>query len=245
MAEVCKTPDLGRILAAGLFLLDDCMRPIFGPNAGYIDNCVAAVSTTDNEDVADDFTRRCADGSIKINIPGKRSLQSIEVAVDFNWLDPEWIAQAGGAQPVMQNGEVIGWGDATQDRFNVAVVVWQEILGGDCTDDGNGAGAYVRIYPLKGARLTEEGDMGSAESYQRVIGLTVDSHDLGAGPWPLAMGTDGEAAWLTDCLPSGTHRIRFMGAPVPDECGAVDTEEPDTDCTAGSGGSGGSGSSDE
>ena len=207
MAEVCKTPDLGRILAAGLFLLDDCMRPIYGPDAGYIDNCVAAVGSTDNVDEGEDFIRRCADGSIKVNIPGKRSLQSIEVTVDFNWLDPAWIAQAGGAQPITQNGEVIGWGDATSDRFNVAVVVWQEIISDDCAAGDSGAGAYVRV-----------------------TGLTTDKHDLGNGPWPLAMGEDGDAEWLTNCIPSGTHRVKFVGGPVPEECGSVETVEPDVEC---------------
>ena len=228
--EVCKTPDLGRILAAGLFLLDECMRPVFAPDAGYIDNCVAAVGSTDNVDEGEDFIRRCADGSIKVNIPGKRSLQSIEVTVDFNWLDPAWIAQAGGAQPITQNGEVIGWGDATSDRFNVAVVVWQEIISDDCAAGDSGAGAYVRVYPLKGARITEEGEMGSAESYVRVTGLTTDKHDLGNGPWPLAMGEDGDAEWLTNCIPSGTHRVKFVGGPVPEECGSVETVEPDVEC---------------
>lgn len=228
----CETPDLGRILAAGLFLLDDCMRPIHAPGAGYIDDCVAAVSTSDNVDEGEDFTRRCADGTIKVNIPGKRSLQSIETNVDFNWLDPDWVAQAGGAQPIIQNGEVIGWSDCTQDRFNVLVVVWQEILGGGACEGDAGNGAYVRLYPISGARITEEGDMGSAENYIRVTGLTLDKHDLGAGPIPLAVdSTTGDAAWLTDCLPSGCHRFRFTGAPVPDICGVVDTtEEPTEPC---------------
>lgn len=226
----CKTPDLGRIKAVGLFLLDDCMRPIYGPEAGYIDDCPAAVSTTDNLDEADDFTRRCADGSIKINVPGVTSTQSIQVDVDLHWLDPAWITQAGGQTAITQNGEVIGTADGSNDRFNVLVVVWQELLGGDaCAGDAGEAGAYVRLYPVKNARVTEEGDMGSAEAYQRITGVTDASHELGSGPIPLAEGEEG-AAWLQECLPSGSHRLRFLGAAQPTECGVIDTTEPTTPC---------------
>lgn len=223
---VCETPDLGRIQAVGLFLLDDCLRPIHGPAAGYIDNCPAAIATSDNVDEGEEFTRRCANGEIKVTIPGVTTLQSIKVDADFHWLDPEWIAQAGGAEPIINDGEVVGWADATSSRFNVLVAVWQEIIGGDaCAGDSDEVGSYVRLYPLKGARLTEEGDIGSSKNYTRITGVTSSKHELGAGPIPLAMGVDGLAEWLTGCLPSNSHRFRFQGAQFPDVCGAIDTTD--------------------
>lgn len=227
----CQTPDLGRIQAVGLFLLDDCMRPIHGPAAGYIDDCPAAFSSTDNTNTSDEFRRQCADGSTKVFIPGVASLDSIETNVDMHWIDPEWVAQAGGAEPITQNGQVVGWGDAVNSRFNVLVVVWQEILGGGACGDEGGNGSYVRLYPIKGARITEEGDVGSAENYTRITGLTFSAHELGAGPIPLAQDELGEAEWLSDCIPTGLHRVRFVGAGFPEECGAVDTtEEPTVPC---------------
>ena len=229
---VCQTPDLGRIQAVGLFLLDDCMRPIHGPAAGYVDDCPAAFSSTDNTNTSDDFRRQCADGSTKVYIPGVTSLDSIETNVDLHWIDPEWVAQAGGAEPIIQDGEIIGYGDAVNSRFNVLVVVWQEILGGGaCEGEGDG-GSYVRLYPIKGARITEEGEVGSAENYTRVTGLSYSSHDLGSGPIPLALDSEtGEATWLSDCIPTGLHRVRFVGASHPAECGAIDTtEEPTVPC---------------
>lgn len=231
----CETPDLGRIKKVGLFLLDDCLRPIYGPGMGYIDDCPANFDTSDNIDDGDDFTRKCADGSIKRYIPGVKSLQSIEVNVDLHWLDPEWLAAAGGAQPVTHNGQVIGWSDCTRDRFNVAVVVWQEILGADaCSTQADVVGCpnFVRIYPVKGARMTSEGSVGAEDSYMRLTGLTTDAHALGSGPVPLACNpTTGAAEWLSDCLASGCHRFQFTAGPSPDVCGIMDLTEPPTDCT--------------
>jgi len=222
---VCVTPDLGRIKSVGLFLADDCLTPLFGTDKGYIDDCVAALETSDNVDDGDDFTRRCADGSIKRFVPGVSSLQSIDVDIDFHWIDPDWLANtAGGASPILHDAETVGWADGTADRFNVIVVVWQEILG-ECGATVNPD--FVRIYPLKGATISEEGTPGSEDNYVRLSGSTTDSHNLGVGPMELAIDTlSGAAEWFSDALPTGVHRFRFTGAPAPTDCGAVTTVAP-------------------
>lgn len=240
MAESCDTPDLGRIKAVAMFLLDDCMAPIWGTSAGFIDSCPANVETTDNMDEGVPWLKRCPDGTIRRFLPGKKSLQSILVNMDFNWIDPEWVALAGGAEPVVHNGEIIGWGDATRSNFNVLFVVWQEILGGDVCTDENLCDDYVRLYPVKDARMTEFGTIGSADNVIRVTGETVAAHQLGSGPIPLACdGVTGDPEWLSNCLPSGVHRFRFVGGHAPlvgDDvaCGPYDTEEPPVPCTPGS-----------
>jgi hypothetical protein len=153
-----------------------------------------------------------------------KSLQSIEVNVDLHWLDPEWIANAGGATAIQHDSEVVGWADGKADRFNVVVIVWQEILG-EC--GGGATGDFVRIYPVKGATVTEEGTPGSEDNYVRITGSTSDSHNIGKGPIELAMdSTTGDAEWLSDDLPDGTHRFRFVGASAPDGCGAIATTDP-------------------
>lgn len=222
--ELCQTPDLGRIKAVGIFLADDCLNPVYGADAGYIDPCPAAFETSDNVDDGEEFTRRCADGSIKRYIPGVKSLQAIEVNVDLHWLDAAWITQAGGGTAIQHNSEVIGWSDGTSDRFNVIVVVWQEILG-EC---GSGVtGDFVRIYPVKGATVTEEGTPGSEDNYVRITGETTNSNNLGLGPIPLALDTvSGDAEWLSEPLADGQHRYRFVGAPAPDGCGSITTVDP-------------------
>ncbi len=231
---ICDTPDLGRIKSVGLFLLDDCMAPIYETAAGYLDDCPAAVGAADVIDEGEPFKRKCADGSTKRNIPGTKSLDGIDVTVDMHWFDPEWIATATGQEPILNNdGDVVGYGTGTNDRFNVAVVMWQEILGGDvCAGDDDSCNDWIRIYPLKGAMLSETGALGSAENVFRVSGTTVDSAQLGSGPIPLICDTDdGTAAWPVNCFPTGQHKYTFRGAPMPEECGSYDTEEPDDPCT--------------
>jgi hypothetical protein len=233
---VCETPNLGRLKKVGLFLLDDCLAPIHAPGAGYLDDCFAGLETSDNVNEGDDFTRTCANGDVKYFQKGTQSLQDIDVNVDLHWLDPDWIAQAGGAQPVMHNGEIIGWSDCTNDRFNVLVVIEQEIIGGDACDPTSedvGCPGWLRLYPLKGARITEQGTPGAEDNYVRLTGSTSDSHALGSGP--IELGCDpltGDPEWLSDCLPSGCHRFRFQGPNLPADCGIYDTtEEPPTPCT--------------
>lgn len=220
----CSTPDLGRIKKVGLFLANDCLAPIYAADAGYLDDCPAAVDTSDNKDDGEDFTRRCADGSIKVFIPGVKSLQSIEVNVDLHWLDPEWITAAGGAQAINHDSEVVGWADGVSDRFNVIVVIWQEILG-EC--GAQGTGDFVRIYPLRGATITEEGTPGAEDNFVRITGTTTAGHNLGKGPVKLAFdAVTGTTEWLSEALPSGTHRFRFIGGPAPAGCGSMTTTAP-------------------
>ena len=125
----CTSQDLGRIKKVGLFLADADMTPRFGPDMGYLDDCPAAFESSDSVDDGEEFTRRCADGSIKRYVPGVKSLQSIEVNIDLHWIDAEWLASAGGAGAITHETETVGWADRTSDRFNVFVVVWQELLG--------------------------------------------------------------------------------------------------------------------
>jgi hypothetical protein len=220
----CTTPDLGRIKKVGLFLADDCLVPMYGADMGYLDDCPAAFGTSDNVDDGQEFTRRCADGSIKRYIPGVKSLQSIEVNVDLHWLDPTWVTAAGGATAIEHDGETVGWSDGVADRFNVIVVVWQEILG-EC--GGGVTGDFVRIYPVKGATVTEEGTPGAEDNFVRVTGMTTDSNALGKGPIPLALdSTTGDTEWLSEDLEDGNHRFRFIGGVAPDDCGSMTTVAP-------------------
>lgn len=218
---VCTTQDLGRIKKIGMFLADAQMRPLFGPDMGYLDDCPASFESSDNVDDGEEFTRRCADGSIKRFVPGVKSLQSIDVNVDLHWLDPEWLASTGGAAAILHESETIGWADRTSDRFNVIIIVWQELL-------GNSDGAdFVRIYPIKGATVSEEGTPGSEDNYFRVMGSTTDSHFLGKGPLPLAQEpVSGIAEWISEALPTDGHRFRFIGAAAPAGCGSMVTVAP-------------------
>ena len=217
----CTSQDLGRIKKVGLFLADADMTPRFGPDMGYLDDCPASFESSDSVDDGEEFTRRCADGSIKRYVPGVKSLQSIEVNIDLHWIDAEWLTSAGGAGAITHETETVGWADRTSDRFNVFVVVWQELLGN--TDGAD----FVRIYPLKGATISEEGTPGSEDNYFRITGSTTDNNNIGKGPVPLALDpVTGVAEWLSEDLPTSGHRFRFIGAPALAGCGSITTTEP-------------------
>lgn len=222
-------PVLGRLKTAGIFLLDDCMRTVYGPDSGFIDDCFAAFSSSDNMDEGDSFTRRCADGRIMFHLDGEQSLQSVEVNLDLNAEpDEDFLAEVGLVQPVMNGSEVIGWTRCTTASANLLVALWQEVLGADaCEDDEGGeAGWRLHLFPIRNARLTLEGDLGAEDGYMRVTGTTAPEANLGQGPLPFLSGEDGPV-FPEDNLVVCHHTVLTHGvAAPPEECGVVDTEEP-------------------
>lgn len=77
--------------------------------------------------------------------------------------------------------------------------------------------------------VSEEGAPGDEDNFVRITGETTDSHNLGLGPIPLALDSvTGDAEWLTDPFPDGTHRFRFVGAAAPEDCGSIETVDPET-----------------
>lgn len=224
-------PILGRLKAAAVFQLDDCMRPVYGTGTGYMDDCFAAFSSSDNMDEGTEFTRRCSDGTILYYEPGEQSLQSVEVNLDFN-AEPDnaFLASLGMVTPIT-NGEgpdnVIGFTRCTKGSANLLVVVWQEVLGSEACLDDESDQWRVHLFPLRKARLTLEGDVGAEDSFFRITGVTASTANLGQGPIPLLRGEDDDAIFPTNDMVACHHTVLTSGiAAPPEECGVVDTEEP-------------------
>lgn len=223
-------PILGKLKTAAIFQLDDCMRPVYGTGTGYVDDCFAAFSTSDNMDEGETFTRRCADGRILYHEDGEQSLQSVEVNLDLNAEpDDDFMATVGLVQPVMNGVDVIGWTRCTIASANLLVAVWQEVLGADaCDEDEAGAagGWRLHLFPIKKARLTLEGDVGSEDGYMRITGTTSPEANLGLGPIPLLQGPS-EAIYPEDDLIVCHHTVlKNQIAAPPEECGPIDTVAP-------------------
>lgn len=222
---------LGRLKAAAVFQLDDCMRPVYGPGTGYVDDCFAAFSSSDNMDEGTEFTRRCADGTILYYEPGEQSLQSVEVSLDFN-AEPDnaFLAGLDMVKPIT-NGvgpdNTIGFTRCTKGSANLLVVVWQEVLGSEACADENSDQWRVHLFPLRKARLTVEGDLGSEDAYFRITGITGSTANLGQGPIPLLRGEDGNPVFPTNDLDVCHHTVLTTGAAAPPaECGVIATEAP-------------------
>lgn len=226
-------PILGRLKTAAIFRLDDCMRPIYGTGAGYVDDCFGAFSSSDNMDEGETFTRRCADGTILYHEDGEQSLQSVEVNLDLNAEpDEDFMAEVGLVTPVMSGQDVIGYTRCTVASANLLVAVWQEVLGADACDDeeGGGDGWRVHLFPIKKARLTLEGELGAEDGYVRITGTTSPEANLGAGPLPLLAGPEGEdPVFPLNDLVVCHHTALTSGIAAPPEgCGVIDTVEPPT-----------------
>lgn len=222
-------PILGRLKTAAVFQLDHCMRPVYGEGTGFVDDCFAAFSTSDNMDEGESFTRRCADGRILYHEDGQQSLQNVEVNLDFNAEpDSDFMVSVGLVQAVENDGAVIGFTRCTVATANLLVAVWQEVLGAEGCDDEEGEGGWrLHLFPIKNARLTLEGDVGSEDGYMRITGTTSPEANLGLGPIPLLAGDDDEAIFPVDDLVVCHHTVLTNGvAAPPEECGPIDTEDP-------------------
>lgn len=228
-------PILGRLKSAAVFRLDDCMRPIYGADAGYVDDCFAAFSTSDNMDEGTSFTRTCADGRVLYHDDGEQSLQSVEVNLDLNAEpDDEWMAGVGLVEPVENDGRVIGWTRCTRASANLLIAVWQEVLGSEaCAEEDSEGGWRLHLYPIKNARLTFEGDIGSEDGYVRITGRTVAEADIGRGPIPFLAGAEGPE-FPMDNLGVCHHTVLKRDiAPPPIECGVIPAIAPDDETPEG------------
>lgn len=212
------TEVLGRLLSVAVFRLDDCMRPIYGIGAGFLDDCFGAFTSSDNMDEGESFTRRCANGRILYHDDGEQSLQSVTVELDLN-SEPDipWLIDVGLVQGVTNAGQDIGYTRCTSSRANLLIVLWQEVIGGDgCEDEAAGGGFRVHLYPLRNARLTFEGDLGAEDSYVRIAGNTAAKAELGRGPIPLLAGSVGgtnevQSVAITGAPTGGTFTLSFGG----------------------------------
>ena len=223
-------PILGRLHSAAVFRLDDCMRPIYGEAAGFVDDCFAALETSDNLDEGTTFTRRCASGAILYHDDGEQSLRSVTVSLDLN-AEPDagFLAGVGLITPVLSGTETIGWTRCTRSVANLLVAVWQEVLGADaCDDDELGVGGWrLHLFPLRRARLTLQGNLGAEDGYVRITGNTVPEANLGLGPIPLLLD-DGVPVWPETDLSVCHHTALTHGViGPPDECGVINTVAPD------------------
>lgn len=225
------SPILGRLKTAGIFRLDNCMKPIYDPEGGYIDDCFAAFSTSDNMDEGESFTRRCADGTILYTDAGEQSLESVEVNLDLNGEpDIEWLAAVGLVTPIYTatgpDAPVNGYTRCTKSSANLLIAIWQEVLGDTCDEEAAG-GWRLHLFPLKKARLTFEGDIGAEDGFIRITGVTSATANLEKGPIPFLAGVPAPLYPTVDLEVCHHTVLTNQVAPPPDECGVIPTEEPD------------------
>lgn len=222
-AENCTYPALGRFKNLALVLADDCGRAIGGPDSAWVEQCPGALDFTDDIDEGNDFERRCADDSIFVSIPGKKSLKGIDVNIDLHGLAPEFAAQLGGT-PVMQGADIVGWDDCISGEGNLQAYIWQDVAGGSACDPNASERQFLlTIFPwLSEVRITRQGTFGAADSFIRITGRSRTGHGFGLGGLPVMDDGAGNPECMEQEISQAcTRRTILTTLPPPEECGFI------------------------
>lgn len=229
----CELVTPGPVEKIGFFTVDECFNPVYGVDAGYIDDCASiGAIEPQTEDTRPEFLLACPNGNIRAYVPPRTVTKTTDAAFNVPWLPIEFLASAGAVTPVVFNGEVVGYSDC-DEAIKLIVAVWQELLGNDACGGGDlGAPSIVTLYALRDVRFTETGTKGTSDARYVIAGKTVKAN-LGSGPLPLFFDSSepDEPAWPDECIQVCVKGTPFKSAAPPEECGLITTEEPDTPCT--------------
>lgn len=230
---VCDLTTPGPVQSVALFTVDECFNPIYGADAGYVDDCatVGAIAPQ-TEDTRPEFLATCPNGDIRAYVPARTVTKTTDVSLNFKWLPIEFLAAAGATNPITFNGDVIGYSDC-DNAVNLIAVVWQELLGNDACGGGDvGASSIVTVYALRDVRISEDGEKGTSAFNYQVTGKAIRAN-IGSGPIPLFFDESApdEAAWPDACIEVCAKGAVFKAYTPPEECGLVTTVEPDDPCT--------------
>ena len=233
---VCEQITPGPQQGVALFAVDECFNPIYGIDMGYFDNC-ATVGELDIQtaETRAEFLKTCPNGDIRAYKPPRTVTKYTGVTFNFAWLPIEFLASVGASNPILFNGEVVGYTDC-DNLVNLIAVVYQELLGSDSCGGGTpGAQSVATIYALSDVRISEDGDKGSSDFSYQLIGNSVRKN-IGSGPLPLFFdeGDPETPAYPDACIETCAKGAVFKAWGPPAECGLITTVEPDEPCTTGS-----------
>lgn len=231
----CSNETPGPVISVGLFAVDDCFNPVYGADAGYIDDC-ATVGAVDPQTTTSRpaFEKFCPSGNVRAYVPERVVTTTTLTTFRFPKLPDEFLVAIGAVEPVMFNGELVGTNDCGA-RFNLLAYVWQERLGSDACDPNSETGAptFVTPYALRDVRLSQDGDVGTSEFDYLVVGNTQRAN-IGSGSIPIFFDGTDDPAWPDECLTLCVSPKPWRAASPPVECGIMDTVAPDDPCVTAS-----------
>lgn len=232
----CELVTPGPQQGVALFSVDDCYNPVYGTDAGYFDNCaqVGAIAPI-TADTRPEFLKTCPNGDIRAHVPARTVTTTTDVTFNFAWLPVEYLASIGASNPIVFNGETVGYSDC-DNAVKLIAVVYQELLGNDACGGGvQGASSVVTVYALRDVRISSDGLPGSSDFNYTVIGKAVRAN-IGSGPIPLFFdeADPTEAAWPDDCIEVCAKGAVFKAFGPPEECGFITTVEPVDPCVTAS-----------
>lgn len=214
--------------------VDDCGRPVEGPDNAFVSCCFASVEWAADIDEGEEIDFPAMGGSCAF-VPACPTFRGYNVTANFFEASPELIELLTQQPPYYGfDGSPIGWDDCEiQCRGGFALELWARAAGEDiCPDDIVGEVEEVSLYMLTpwiaSARL---GDLtiGREAVQFSVIGHTRAPSRWQCGPWLVQpadeMNTPGP---LLTPLGSGCHRRSFLTTVSPPECTAEFIDVPPT-----------------
>lgn len=219
-----------------LFEVDECFQPVYGTDGAYFDNCaMVGAATPVTADTRPEFLKACPNGDIRAYTPARTVTTTTDVQFNFAWLPVEFLATIGATEPIVFNGETVGYSDC-DNAIKLGALVFQEALGSDaCAGGEQGAQSIVTAYALRDVRISSDGEVGTSAFNYTLLGKAVAAN-IGSGPIPLFYdsGTPEDAAWPEDCIQVCAKGAVFKAFGPPEECGAIDTVAPVDSCVTAS-----------
>lgn len=202
--------------------LDQCGRPITGPDNAFVFDCFATLGMNANTDEGEDVEYKAANGRVCGFKRGCPSFRGYDVELNFFSVSPELIEIATGNPIVLgYDGEPIGYDDCSiKCDSGFALELWAEVLGEDvCAADGAGEGAWIYfLLPWVSNGMLGDLEVGSEAASLTLTGATRAGGGWGTGPYDVqpidAAGTAGPM--LTPLGPT-CHRRTFVTTVAPPE----------------------------
>jgi hypothetical protein len=202
--------------------VDNCGRPVCGPDNAFVTDCFASVAMAANVTEGTNVQFTAANGRICGFRPGCPSFLGYNVTYNFFGASPEMIEIMTGSPVVLgYDGLPIGFDSCSIPcRAGFALELWSEVLGEDvCPEEATGDGAWV-YFVLPWVSNGQIGDLeiGSEGVTFSLTGATRDGGRWGVGPYDVvAQDAAGTAGPLLTPLGSSCHRRMIVTSVAPPE----------------------------
>src|SRR6478735_8923379 len=121
---VCEQITPGPVQGILLAVVDDCYNPVYGVDAAYYDSCATPADVDiQTAETRPEFLKTCPNGDIRAYKPPRTVTKYTGITFNFPWLPIEFLASAGATNPIVFNGEVVGYTDC-DNLVNLIAVVY-------------------------------------------------------------------------------------------------------------------------
>lgn len=199
--------------------VDNCGIPVPGENA-FVSECVASVAMNPNIDTPDDITYRAANGTLCGVKRGCPTLLGYDLEFNFFQVSPQLIDVMTN-QPIVLDaeGNPVGVDSCgVQCNSGFALEFWAELIGDQCSDDGEKRYLYV-LLPWVAAGYLSDLTIGSEQVTFQMVGSTRAGGGWGVGPYEVTRDAEGAPSPMLTPLDNTCHRrmqIVTLDPPVPD-----------------------------